>query len=258
MNMIKMLRVSAYFVLIPLYTIVGACILFILFPFFRRRRYVDFLQRLWMRLILWTCGVRVSVEGLENLEQGKMYVFVANHQSLFDIPACFAVLPARLRMLAKKELFRIPVFGWGMWTVGHIIIDRENREKAVKSVDEAADRLKREDISPVVYPEGTRSPDGKIYPFKKGAFVLAIKSKREVVPLTIIGSRKIAPKKSLVISPGEIHLVIHRPIETDTLTLENRGDLAKKTHDIIVERFYSDPGKITNEKVSESSVREKS
>ncbi len=238
MRILKLIHIGLYSVLIPLYTVVGAFFLFALYPFFGRKKHVDFLTDIWSRLIHWTCGIKITREGTENLEPEKSYVFVANHQSLFDITACFVAIPARLRMLAKKELFRVPMFGWGMKAIGHISIDRENREKALTSVDDAVERLKNEDISPVVYPEGTRSADGEIHKFKKGAFVLAIKAKREVVPVTIIGSRKIALKKSFMISSGTIHVVIGKPISTENMTIDDRGDLAEKTQEIISKRFY--------------------
>ncbi|MFC1477410.1 lysophospholipid acyltransferase family protein [candidate division KSB1 bacterium] len=234
----KYVRLCINIILIPMYTVVGAAILFALFPFFRRRKYIDFLMRLWIRLILVTSGVKVTVEGQENIKEGKLYVFVANHQSLLDIPACFVAIPARLRMLAKKELFRIPVFGWGMWVVGHILIDREKSEKALASVDRAVERLKTEDISPVVYPEGTRSIDGKIHRFKKGAFVLALKAQRDIVPVTIIGSNLVMPKKSLFIKPGRIHVIIDTPISISGWSMENRSELAKQCQEVIENNFY--------------------
>jgi len=242
MQLLKIFRSLLVGICVILYTLAGAALLFLLFPFFGRRSYVDFLTRLWARLILWTGRIKITVEGIENLEPGTAYVFIANHQSLFDIPACIAVIPARLRMLAKKELFRIPVFGWGMWAIGHISIDRENREKAVESVNDAVQRLRRENISPLVYPEGTRSPDGKIHPFKKGAFVLAIQSERPVVPVTIIGSRKILPKKSLIFSPGRIHVIIDKPVATSGMEFSDRSRLAENIHDIIVRRFNEASG----------------
>ncbi|MFC1513989.1 lysophospholipid acyltransferase family protein [candidate division KSB1 bacterium] len=225
-------------VLIIIYTVTGAAIVLTLFPFFGRRKYVDVATRIWIDLMLFTCGVKVTVEGLENIDKDKAYIFVVNHQSLFDVPACVKVIPARLRMLAKKELFRIPMFGWGMSAIGHIKIDRENSESAIASLEKAVERLKTEDISPVVYPEGTRSPDGKIHRFKKGAFVLAIKSGRSIVPVTIQGSRNILQKKSLYLNPGKVHVIIDKPVETTGFEVSKRNELAIKIHDIIEARFY--------------------
>jgi 1-acyl-sn-glycerol-3-phosphate acyltransferase len=225
--------------MIAVYTVVFSLLGYLAYPFFRKSGVFDILTRSWTGLVLKTCCIKVTAEGLENLVNGRSYVFVANHQSHFDIPACFNVLPRKLRMLAKKELFRIPVFGWSMAMIGHIVIDRENREKAVRSVDEAAERLRTEDICPVIFPEGTRSPDGKIHKFKKGAFVLAIKAERDIVPLTIIGSRNVLPKKTWIISPGHIHVIIDKPIETKGMDYKKRDELAKKIQEIIENKFYS-------------------
>ena len=215
------------------YTVAGSIIVFALFPFFGRRAYLDIATRIWVRLILWTGGVRVTVEGLEHISADEDYVFVANHQSHFDIPACIAAIPARLRMMAKKELFRIPLFGWSMRIVGHIVIDREDRDRALKSVDQAVERLKHENITPVVYPEGTRSPDGRIGQFKKGAFVLAIKSRRPVVPVTIIGSREVLPKNSIEIHSGTIRVYIGKPVPTDSMKIADREKLAHTVRSVI-------------------------
>lgn len=237
MSILDRIKSAFYFTCIMIYTLIGAILLFSLFPFFRRRKYVDHLMRAWIWAIIKTLGVKITVEGKENIEPDGSYVFVANHQSLLDIPALFIAIPARLRMLAKKELFRIPVFGWGLSAVGHIVINRENREKALKSVDNAIERLKTENIAVVVFPEGTRSPDGKIHKFKKGGFVLAIRSERPVVPVTIIGSRDILSKKSFKLNKGTIHVIIDKPIPTEGMTFKDRGALAKQAHDIIENRF---------------------
>ena len=237
-HFLKILRSCFFILCIVIYTLVCGTIVLLLFTFLGRGRYLDLTTRIWIRLILWTCRVKVTAEGLDNLENGKKYLFVANHQSLFDIPACIAGIPAQLRMLAKKELFRIPFFGWGIWVIGHISIDRENREKAIASLERAVERLKKEDISPVVYPEGTRSPDGKIHAFKKGAFVLAMKSGRPVVPVAIVGSRAVLPKKSVVINPGHIHVIINKPIAADDKDYSDRSTLAKKAQSIIEKSFY--------------------
>ncbi|MCP4727913.1 MAG: 1-acyl-sn-glycerol-3-phosphate acyltransferase [bacterium] len=236
---IKKFVSAASIFLIAVITVVLSLIGYLAYPFSRKTNVFDFLTILWTKLLLKTRGIKVTVEGLENLEEGISYVFVANHQSLFDIPACFYAIPRKLRMLAKKELFRIPVFGWSMAMIGHIVIDRENREKAVKSVDEAAERLRTEDICPVIFPEGTRSADGKIHKFKKGAFVLAIKAERDIVPVTIIGSRGVLPKKTWVISSGHIHVVIDKPVETKGMDYKKRDELAKQIQEVIENRFHS-------------------
>ncbi len=242
-NLLKIIRSGFLAVCIALYTFLGSLFMYILFPFFGRRGYIDFATRVWVKFILWTSRIKVTVEGLENLSLEEKYIFVANHQSHMDIPACVTVIPARLRMLAKKELFRIPIFGWSMWIAGHIRIDRENREKAIGSLDHAVERLKHENISPLVYPEGTRSPDGKIHAFKKGAFVLGIRSKRPIVPVIIIGSRSVLPKNSLILNPGHIHVVIDKPVPTADYEFTDRSKLSKHVREIIEKRFNEAQGK---------------
>ncbi len=236
-NLLKIIRSGFLAVCIVLYTFLGSLYVNIFFPFFGRREYIDIGSRVWVKLILWTSRVKVTVEGLENLSPEEKYIYVANHQSHMDIPVCITIIPARLRMLAKKELFRIPVFGWAMWMAGHFRIDRENREKAIESLDYAVERLKHENISPLVYPEGTRSPDGKIHSFKKGAFVLGIRSKRPIVPVTIIGSRSVLPKNSLIFNPGHIHVVIDKPVPTVDYEFNDRSKLSNHVREIIEKRF---------------------
>jgi 1-acyl-sn-glycerol-3-phosphate acyltransferase len=157
---------------------------------------------------------------------------MANHQSDFDILIILAHLPGQFRWIVKKELFNIPLFGAAMRNAGYIEIDRQNHVKAVKSVDEAARKI-REGKSVMSFPEGTRSSDGKIKPFKQGMFYLAIMSGVPIVPVSIIGAREIMPKRSLQIKPGKITMVIDRPIDVSGYSLENRQELIERVRNII-------------------------
>lgn len=169
--------------------------------------------RFWARSILCVSRVKVSVQGLERIDPAATYVYMANHQSMFDILALLGYLPIQFRWLAKTELFRIPIFGYSMARVGYISIDRSNRKSAIKSLKEAARKI-AQGVSVVVFPEGTRSPDGEIRPFKKGGFYLAIDSGRPIVPVVIGGSHRIMPKGKLRIRPGRIVLSVNQPVET--------------------------------------------
>jgi 1-acyl-sn-glycerol-3-phosphate acyltransferase len=234
----KVLRSYSIIFLIILYTIVlGSSVIIIWAITFGRRRFTEPLAPFWARLLLWTSRVTVTVEGIEHLKPNERYVFTANHQSQYDTPACIFAIPLHLRILAKKELFRIPFLGWGIAVVGHIKIDRENTDKALASIEKAVHRFTNEDISLLIFPEGTRSPDGKIHHFKKGGFALAIQSQRPVVPVTIIGSRAVLPKKSLIINPGNIHIIIDEPIPTTGLTFSDRDTLAKTVQEVIIKHF---------------------
>lgn len=198
-------------------------------------RLARYIAHLWCIHLLFLCGVRVRTVGAEKLSRKERYVFIANHQSFFDIPALYAGLPFSLSFIAKKELFFIPFFGWGIAAIGHIWIDRENARMARKSITRAIGKLKRRRISLVLFPEGTRSITGEVGEFRRGSFTLAIEAGVGVVPVSIVGTRDILPKKSLFFKTGTVILVIGDPLFP--------GDLAgldkSKLSDIIRERIVS-------------------
>jgi 1-acyl-sn-glycerol-3-phosphate acyltransferase len=191
------------------------------------------IANLWARMLLWLTNTRVEVIGRENVLMNRPQIFMANHQSDFDILIVLAHIPGQFRWIAKKELFKIPVFGKAMRNAGYIEIDRQNHEKALKSLDEAAQKI-REGKSVVTFPEGTRSRDGKLKPFKQGMFHLAIRSGVPIVPISIIGANEIMPKRTLKVRPGRITMVIDRPVDVSGYTLDTRGELIEKIRDIIV------------------------
>ncbi len=191
------------------------------------------IANLWARMLLWLTSTRVDVIGRENVSMNRPQIFMANHQSDFDILIVLAHIPGQFRWIAKKELFKIPIFGKAMRNAGYIEIDRQNHEKALKSLDEAAQKI-REGKSVVTFPEGTRSRDGKTRPFKQGMFHLAIRSGVPIVPISIIGASEIMPKRSLNVRPGRITMVIDRPVDVSGYTLETRGELIERIRDIIV------------------------
>jgi 1-acyl-sn-glycerol-3-phosphate acyltransferase len=170
------------------------------------------LARQWARTTLRICGVRVHVRGLERVPMNRSYVYVSNHASMFDIPAILASVPDQIRILYKKELNWIPIFGWGLKLGSYIAIDRKRGADARRSLDEAAEKL-RTGASALLYAEGTRTRDGTLQPFKRGAFNLAMKAGVPIVPLTVNGSYKLMPKSSFVVQPGEVELVLEAPIE---------------------------------------------
>jgi 1-acyl-sn-glycerol-3-phosphate acyltransferase len=197
---------------------------------------IYYIAKIWTNSILLAAGVKLHVEGLEKIDPRKSYIFIGNHQSHFDVLSVFSALPLTVRFMAKKELFKIPVFGWSLYASGTIRIDRSNRERAIKSMNNALDRIKR-GVSVVVFPEGTRSEDGKIREFKKGGFVLAIKGGIPIVPVSISGSRFILPKNTLRIKPGEIKIIINDPIQTDQFGYQEREKLSLDVRRIIVENY---------------------
>ncbi len=195
--------------------------------------------RMWARSLLFTSGVRVQVEGLPRIDPNQAYVFAANHQSQFDIFVLLAHLPIQFRWLAKKELFRIPIFGRAMRGAGYIPIDRSNRRSAFQSIDVAAARI-RKGTSIVIFPEGTRSLDGRLKPFKKGGFHLAIKGKRPIVPVSISGTFSILPKKGFKITPRKALVYIGEPVPTKDVTVDERNWLISEVRRRIQEHLSSE------------------
>lgn len=167
--------------------------------------------RIWSGWILGSLGIPLAVVGRERLAPGTTYVLMSNHQSVFDIFALFRGVDHPLRMVAKRVLFWIPILGWSMWMCGFIPIDRSNRESAIRSLDRAARRI-RSGVSVLVFPEGTRSRDGTLQPFKKGGFMLALKAGVPVVPVVVLGTDAIMEKGSLRVGRAEVEVRIGQPI----------------------------------------------
>lgn len=192
--------------------------------FTRSSRMPQKIARLWARMLLFIGGVRLEVEGREHLNPRRPYIFAANHQSQFDIFALLAAVPLPFSWLAKEELFRIPLLGPAMKGAGYIPINRTDRRSAFASIDQAAARV-RAGTSIVIFPEGTRSLDGKLKTFKKGGFFLAIKSKQSVVPVSISGSFRVLAKGSFRVHRGTIRIHFSAPIPTDTLSPADKDRL---------------------------------
>ena len=189
--------------------------------------------RCWARVLLRVSGVRVEVEGLDNFDPNGSYLFMSNHQSHYDVLVVAGFLPAQVRFIAKKELFKIPGFGRALRKGGHIRIDRDNLEEAFASYDRAAEKI-CQGTSIFVCAEGTRSADGTVGPFKKGGFVLAVKAGVPIVPITMSGGRRILPKQKLVFSKGTMRMVVDKPIDTRSYTLENKDELMARVREVII------------------------
>ncbi len=188
---------------------------------------------LWSRTLLRWAGVEVEIEGLESLDWNQPMVVIANHQSWFDVFALTAFLPAKLRFVAKEELGRIPLFGPAWQACGHVSVNRSDRSEAISSLERAASRIREESLAVIFFPEGTRSPDGRLQVFKKGAFVLAIQTGVPVVPLGISGSRQVMPKGSFRVRPGTIRIKVGRPIPTAELEHAERNQLLNRSYEAI-------------------------
>ena len=225
------------FYLIPaitVYTIVlgAASILSSLFD--RRGYFAHRCARMWSFLILKTTGVRVTVEGLERIVPGTTYVFVSNHQSIYDTPVIFWSLPYQLRIIAKESLARFPVLGWHLRRGGHLFVDRRHPDRA--GILKRWRALVSEGLSLIIYAEGTRSSDGRVHRFKAGSFLLAIEAQLPIVPVAVINTRQVMPKGRLRTEPADVRLVVHDPIQPPALdepTVHDAKDLADRVHAVV-------------------------
>jgi 1-acyl-sn-glycerol-3-phosphate acyltransferase len=202
----------------------------------RSWRWLSFFQRLWVEWLLRTNGIRLRLDGMENLKKDQSYILVSNHASILDIPALISAAPFPVRFLAKKSLLWFPIFGWVLYFSGHILIDRESAQSALRSLKKAPSLLKK-GISIIVFPEGTRSPDGEVKEFKRGAFLLAQHSKFPVVPISISGTYDMLPRHGWCFWPGAIHIRMSKPIPTRGLSHKELDVLMRRVRETIIENL---------------------
>jgi len=229
------------FYLIPaiaLYTIVLGTLSLTSSLFQKTGYFAHWCARTWSRLILATTGVRVEVVGLERLEPNRTYVFVSNHQSIYDIPILFWSLPYQLRIIAKESLGRFPFLGWHLRRTGHMLVDRSRPDRT--RIFGWAARLTANGLCLIVFPEGTRSRDGRVARFKGGSFFLALEAGLPVVPISVIGSRHVMLKDRLATYPGNVRLVVHEPIDTANLAETDPREFAERVRQIIAPEAESD------------------
>jgi 1-acyl-sn-glycerol-3-phosphate acyltransferase len=199
--------------------------------------------RVWARTLLAVSGVRVQVEGLQHIDPNGSYVFVSNHLSYMDTPIALANIPVQFRFLAKRGLFQIPFLGTHLSRAGHIPVPREDPRAAVKTMQIAAETIQRKRISLLIFPEGGRSHDGVLRPFKEGGIYIAIKAGVPIVPMVIIGSREILPYGGGVVQTGNVMLRILEPIETAGMSLKDRGAVTERLRELILREIDSQAAK---------------
>ncbi len=236
-NILSLLR-SLFFInlLICFYTVVCGTLSLCCSLFDAQGRWQHACARMWSWLILKTSGIRVEVEGLEHLNSRETMIFCANHQSAMDIPILFVNLPVQFRFVAKRSLFKLPFLGWHLRRSGHISVDRERPQEALKSFDQAAKQV-RKSCSVVLFPEGRRSRNGQVGPFKAGAFYLAIRAGVPVVPITLNGTRAVLKPDTYRVRSGQTEMIVHKPIPTVDLTLEGVDALSERVRCQILSRF---------------------
>jgi len=206
----------------------------------KKGRGQDWCSRNWSRLIFRISRVKLKATGIEKLSPGRGYVFFCNHISMFDIWAALAYIPFRIRFVAKVSLFQIPFLGWHMRRIGYIPVDHRSLRKVLKSYEDAAELI-RSGISIVIYPEGSRTDDGIISEFKRGAFKLPSHARAPIVPVTIIGSHLRLKRGSILIHPGPMEMIVHDPISWETYREWSLEELARKTREIILSAYRLEP-----------------
>jgi 1-acyl-sn-glycerol-3-phosphate acyltransferase len=201
--------------------------------FDRSGRVAYAIGRLWTWTILKTGRIRLKVRGLDRLDPGRPYVFIVNHQSNLDIPVLVQSLPKfQLRWIAKKQLAYVPFFGWALWASRHILVDRVDRGSAMASFRKAKEKIAGGD-SVVIFPEGTRGSGGRLLPFKRGGFLLAVQTKTSIVPVTINGSWAILPRGDWRVKAGEIEVIVDEPIPVDQYHGKNVSALVDRVRDMM-------------------------
>jgi 1-acyl-sn-glycerol-3-phosphate acyltransferase len=235
MSPLQLLRSLIFLALVPVVT-TTVCLLAIIDTGLLKRSpaKAQIYPRFWAIFLTRIAGVGIRVTGMENIDKQTTYVFAGNHTSQFDIYSFQARFPHDFRWIAKKELFAIPIFGLAMRKVGFISIDRSHGRKALKSLNKAAKRI-ADGSSVLIFPEGTRSKNGRLHPFKTGAILLAIKSGVPVVPVGFNNVSRVLPKGKLLPRGGEIEIRIGKPIPTADYTTKDKQTLAAMLHDRVAE-----------------------
>ncbi len=208
--------------------------------FFKPGKFAFFIMRTWSRIISALMGLRFSVYGTENIEPETSYIVTPNHQGIADIHAMASALPIPFRWVLKKELLKIPIFGWALWSTGPIAIDRSNTASSIETLKREKDEKLKDGWSVLIYPEGTRTPDGNLLEFKKGAFMMAVQSGIPILPVVCNGAFKILPKKSIAFRRGHVTLTICPPIPTKGLSEKDVPELMSKTRQAILTELRTD------------------
>lgn len=255
MQKTRSLSIYVFFCLSTVYCGVSAIVAHLMT---RRNEWPHRIGQLWGKANLRVAGTRVQVDGLSRIDPARAYVLAANHQSWFDIFAIYACLPIQFRWLAKEELFHVPILGPAMTACGAIPIDRGDRRKAFESINRAAARV-RSGTSIVIFPEGTRSPDGVLRDFKTGGFILALKAQQPILPISISGSHRILPKRGeWRIQRGTIRMTVGAPIPTAGLTNRDRDALMEQVREAIRKHLPRSEGGVLAEPPASPSILSRS
>lgn len=218
-------------------TVVGSLVVIIVSKVAPTSPWIDRTARMWSRAWLLAAGVRLEVEGGDQVDPGRSYVVVANHSSTLDIMACFLAVPLPIRFLAKKELFAIPLLARAMRSIGIVEVDRSAHSAIHDQINVQAKQLIATGRSLIIYPEGTRSRSGHLAPFKKGAFTMAVTAQLPVLPVAIHGTNEAWPPHSMKVRGGRVRVIVEQPVETAGLTHADTARLRDEVHGKIEARL---------------------
>jgi 1-acyl-sn-glycerol-3-phosphate acyltransferase len=201
---------------------------------------IDWIMRTWGRFLVRAAGIDLRTENVERIDPKQRYILVANHYSYLDIPCIVAAIPQPIRFMAKVSLFKIPIFGWSLGRAGFIPIDRKNRRTAVKSFDLAAERIRKGNTI-VIFPEEGRSKTRAMRPFQRGAFLLALKSEKTIVPIAIDSTFDVFPVGAKRVTPGRVTIRVGTPIETAGRSLRDKGALLEEARTQVETMLFGAP-----------------
>jgi 1-acyl-sn-glycerol-3-phosphate acyltransferase len=219
-------------------TVLVAGITTLMCSMFDDRKWGFYPAKIWSRFTCYFTFVRIEVEGRENIDKNQSYVFVANHQSFYDIFAIYGWLNIPFKWVMKKELEKAPIIGIACKSAGHIFISRNQGKAALKSIEEAKKKLIN-GLSVVIFPEGSRTPNGEIGTFKRGAFQIATDLQLPIIPISIIGAFDVMSKHTFNITPGKIKMIIHKEIDA-SLYIDNQSELINVVRKSIVNDFSNE------------------
>jgi 1-acyl-sn-glycerol-3-phosphate acyltransferase len=237
MQLFKKIKFLYQLPAIVLVTITDSLIVIVAYVF-KRRKYNFFKHyQGWADRILKISGIKLKIIGASNVKSDETYIYASNHSSMFDIPIIFYSLKNEIRIIYKKELEKIPVFGYQLRKSPFIAVTRNDPRKSMQSLEEAIEIIKQ-NINVIIFPEGTRSKDGKVADFKRGAFMIASKSGKPIIPVTIIGSSEIMPKGKLFFEPKDVQVIIHPPVYyPENLSKQDEKKLMDDVRNTIISGF---------------------
>lgn len=231
--MLKLVSIFKLVILVPWTILIAVIAIVSILITFKSRTGMWIAQRIWTPVILFVVGAKMKVTGLEHIDETKSYIILANHTSNLDIPMLSTGLPMIFYYVAKKELQRVPFLGWGMFAAGIIFIDRKNKNRAIRSMRIAANKIKK-GKNIMIFPEGTFDGSKELLPFKKGAFHLAMHAQTDILPVAIVGADKLWPEDTnLKIKRGNVELRIGQPISVHDLTVDKIDAIVFETRESI-------------------------